>query len=69
MDTVTERSVMQAVKDLSPQKTIIIAPRLSTVRDCDKIVLLEQGEIVAEGTFTELAQSSGRFRDMAEGLI
>src|SRR5680860_328719 len=70
LDTVTERAVMQAVKDLSPQKTIIIiAHRLSTVRDCDRIVLLEQGEIVAEGTFTELAQSSGRFRDMAEGLI
>jgi len=70
LDTVTERAVMQAVKGLSPQKTIIIiAHRLSTVRDCDRIVLLEQGEIVAEGTFTELAQSSGRFRDMAEGLI
>src|SRR5665811_1856595 len=70
LDTVTERAVMQAVKGLSPQKTIIIiAHRLSTVRDCDRIVLLEQGEIVTEGTFTELAQSSGRFRDMAEGLI
>ena len=61
---------MQAVKDLSPQKTIIIiAHRLSTVRDCDSIVLLEQGEIVAEGTFTELVESSGRLPDMAEGLI
>lgn len=42
---------------------------LTAVRDCDKIVLLDDGEVKAEGTFGELVESSERFCDMAAGLL
>ncbi|AHE98543.1 ABC transporter ATP-binding protein [Thioalkalivibrio paradoxus ARh 1] len=66
LDNLTEQAVMDAVNGLSHQKTIIlIAHRLSTVRDCDKIVLLEQGRIRAQGNFADLAAGSEGFRAMA----
>lgn len=68
LDNVTERSVMQAVNNLSQQKTIImIAHRLSTVRDCDRIFLLEHGQVAASGSYDELHQTSNAFRRMASG--
>ena len=46
LDNLTEKVVMDAVNNLSKHKTIIlIAHRLSTVKKCDKIFLLEKGEI------------------------
>ena len=68
LDNVTERLVMQAVNNLSHQKTIImIAHRLSTVRNCDRIFLLEHGEVSAAGTYDELCENSTAFRAMASG--
>ena len=59
---------MKAVNNLSRQKTmVIIAHRLSTVRYCDCIFLLEQGQVVAAGTYDELCSNSTLFRAMASG--
>jgi len=44
---------------------ILIAHRLSTVRQCDQIYLLERGEVKAQGTFEELTASNLVFRKMA----
>lgn len=66
LDGITENAVMQAIDRLSRDKTIIIvAHRLSTVRNCDRIYLFEQGEIVADGTYEQLMQKNERFRLMA----
>ncbi len=66
LDTVTERAVMEAIDALAHQKTIIlIAHRLSTVKNCDQIVMLEKGQIKAKGKFDELAQVDQQFREMA----
>jgi ATP-binding cassette, subfamily B, bacterial PglK len=66
LDSVTEEAVMQAVRDLSGHKTLIlIAHRLTTVRDCDTIYLLEEGSVSAQGTFSELVADSEMFRAMA----
>jgi len=67
LDNLTERAVMEAVHALGNQKTIImIAHRLSTVRNCDRIFLLEQGRVSAAGTYNELVADSEIFRRMAQ---
>jgi ATP-binding cassette, subfamily B, bacterial PglK len=54
------------MQQLARQKTlIVIAHRLSTVRDCDRIYLLHDGAIEDQGTFGELQMRSARFRAMA----
>jgi ABC-type multidrug transport system fused ATPase/permease subunit len=51
LDTTTELGVMEAVKALPADKTIIVvAHRLSTVQDCDRLLRLHQGRVVDEGT-------------------
>jgi len=66
LDTVTEKAVMDAIDSLAHQKTIIlIAHRLTTVKNCDQIVLLEQGGIKAKGTYNELIEYDLQFRKMA----
>ena len=66
LDNLTERAVMDAVQNLGREKTIImIAHRLSTVRDCDRIFMLKRGRVVAQGPYEELLDSSQTFRAMA----
>ena len=68
LDTLTEGVVMEAVHRLRRDKTVIlIAHRLSTVRECDVIHLMERGRVVASGTFDELVAGSETFRRMATG--
>lgn len=65
LDNITERAVMDAVNNLGHNITIIlIAHRLSTVRQCDQIYLLENGQIKASGTFEELSMQSNLFQKM-----
>ena len=66
LDNLTEKLVMEAVHNLGQDITIIlIAHRLSTVRLCDQIYLLKQGEVEAKGTFDELLLSNEDFKLMA----
>ncbi len=66
LDNITEQAVMEAVHNLGRKKTIIlIAHRLSTVRACDRIYLLEKGSVVDQGNYEQLMTSSDRFRTMA----
>ena len=46
----------------------MIAHRLSTVRNCDNILLLEKGEIKEQGTFEELIKNNAQFRATAKNL-
>lgn len=67
LDNLTEQSVMEAVHNLSHEVTIIlIAHRLSTVRECDCIYLLEKGGLVGEGTYDELVRDNHQFRRMTQ---
>ena len=67
LDNETEKDVSDAINRLSGDKTlIIIAHRLSTVRHCDKIVLLDKGKIVDSGAFEALAKRNADFRRMVE---
>jgi ABC-type multidrug transport system fused ATPase/permease subunit len=69
LDNLTEQAVMEAVHRLGSRKTIVlIAHRLTTVRNCDCIYLLEQGRLMASGPYEELIAKNDRFRAMAEVL-
>ena len=63
LDNQTEKAVMDAVNNLNKSITIIlIAHRLSTVKKCDKIFILENGKIKNQGTFKELIKINKDFR-------
>ncbi|MDD5205990.1 MAG: ABC transporter ATP-binding protein [Desulfobacterales bacterium] len=67
LDNPTEFAIMEAIQELARKKTIIvIAHRLSTIQACDTICLMEEGRLTAQGSFTELLNSSRSFRDLCK---
>ncbi|MBB6180240.1 glucan ABC transporter ATP-binding protein/ permease [Pseudorhizobium flavum] len=65
LDVETEARVKAAIDRLRENRTtFIIAHRLSTVRDADKVIFLDNGRIVEMGTFDELSRSGGRFTSL-----
>ncbi len=66
LDSVTEGSVLRQIDDSGEGLTVVmVAHRLSTLRNCDQIFELRDGKIVASGRFEDLLESSGSFREMA----
>ena len=69
LDNLTEKEVMEAINKISRDTTIIlIAHRLSTVKNCDIIFLLEKGKLKAKGTFDELIKINTSFRENTKNL-
>lgn len=67
LDGITEKTIMEAIHNFSGKKTIImIAHRLKTVRKCDVIFMMEQGEIIDQGTYQHLLETNPKFKEMAE---
>jgi|AntDeeMinimDraft_5_1070356.scaffolds.fasta_scaffold09538_2 ATP-binding cassette subfamily C protein len=65
LDTSTEKSVMQALNRAKKGRTfIMIAHRLSTVKNCDQIYLLKEGKLLSSGTYHHLAEKSKEFQQM-----
>ncbi len=65
LDYESEKVVQEAINHLAEGRTTItIAHRLSTIRTADRIVVLEKGRTVAEGTWDELARQEGAFRNL-----
>lgn len=66
LDSATEAAVMESVKALARETTVImIAHRLTTVKDCDQIVVLRDGRVAASGSFEELSKGSEEFNRIA----
>ena len=66
LDNATEQSVMDAIEGFDRDLTILlIAHRINTVKRCDIIVELENGRVVAQGTYEQLLELSPSFRRMA----
>ncbi|HEU5455932.1 MAG TPA: ABC transporter ATP-binding protein, partial [Nocardioides sp.] len=62
LDTATERALQRALDELARGRTTItIAHRLSTVRDADRIAVLDRGRLVEAGTHDALVASGGRY--------
>lgn len=67
LDNQTEQEMTRAIEGLRGDKTlIIIAHRLTTVRRCDRLLLVREGQIVAQGRFDELLDQNPEFRKLAQ---
>ena len=65
MDTATERKIQSAIDNLKSGRTIIaIAHRLSTLRDADKLYVIEHGEVKESGTHDELIRTNGKYFEL-----
>jgi ATP-binding cassette subfamily B protein len=67
LDTETERAIQQALAELSKGRTtLVIAHRLATIRDADRIVVVDDAGIVEQGAHKELVASGGAYRRLHE---
>jgi ATP-binding cassette subfamily B protein len=65
VDTVTEYEIQQALTDLMKGRTsFVIAQRISTVRNADKILVLDKGKIAAEGKHDDLLENSAIYAEI-----
>jgi ATP-binding cassette subfamily B protein len=65
LDAQSEKVVQQALDRLSGGRTtLVIAHRLSTIRNADKIVVMERGEVMDQGTHEELLERGGIYADL-----
>ncbi len=65
LDTKTEKSIEKSLKKLSSNNTtLVIAHRLSTVIDADKIIVLDKGQVKEEGSHLELLNKNGLYAEM-----
>ena len=65
LDTKTERMIQESILKLSEGKTVIlIAHRLSTLKDADKLIVIENGKVVEDGTMQELLDAKGQIAEL-----
>ncbi|MBR5287220.1 MAG: NHLP bacteriocin export ABC transporter permease/ATPase subunit [Clostridia bacterium] len=65
LDNITQKTVSDSLEKLKCTR-IVIAHRLSTIRACDRIIYLEKGRIVEDGTYDELIALNGRFAQLVQ---
>lgn len=65
LDNITQKQVSDALASLKCTR-IVIAHRLSTIRQCDRIIYLEGGRIVEDGTYDQLMELGGKFAALVE---
>ncbi len=67
LDSKSEKKIQDAINKLMQGKTsLIIAHKFSTIKKCDKIILIDKGRIIAQGTHEELINSSSSYKNMNE---
>ena len=67
LDSATEKLVQSAINKMQKGRTtIIIAHRLSTIKNADRIIVLRDGEIIEQGTHSELIEASGEYLKLTQ---
>ncbi|MBT5936977.1 MAG: ABC transporter ATP-binding protein [Cryomorphaceae bacterium] len=67
LDSKSEKKIQDAIDKLMSGKTsLIIAHKFSTIKKCDKIILIDKGKIIAQGTHEELINSNSSYKNMNE---
>ena len=67
LDSKSEKKIQDAINKLMQGKTsLIIAHKFSTIKKCDKIILIDKGKIIAQGTHEELINSNSSYKNMNE---
>jgi len=70
LDRVNEAMIQKTLDEISKGRTtIVIAHRLSTVKNADRIIVLDSGQQVEEGTYEYLIQAGGKFEALAKNQI
>lgn len=64
LDNISQAKVFKTIYDMDIT-IIMVAHRLSTIKFCDKIIVIEKGEIIESGTYDELMNKKGEFYDLA----
>lgn len=65
LDNITQKQVSDSLDSLKSTR-IVIAHRLSTIKHCDRIVVLDKGKIIEDGTYQELIDKKGYFAELVE---
>ena len=67
VDTETEKAILSNLeKETQHKTTLIVSHRVSAARNADKIIVLEQGEIIQEGTHNQLLNQEGYYKELYE---
>jgi len=70
LDTKNEREIMEHLEKFYREKTVVVvAHRLSTVRNADNIVVLEKGKVAEQGTHQELTEKRGIYYELVRNQL
>lgn len=68
LDNITQATVVETLSNMDITR-IVIAHRLSTIKQCDRIIYLDKGKVVEEGSYDELMKKDGYFAELAKRQI
>lgn len=65
LDNITQKQISESLDSLKSTR-IVIAHRLSTIKNCDRIIVIDNGKIIEDGTFDELMKANGYFTELVK---